>query len=1170
MLIPFCRAGKSTSALCAAASLLTLLLTLTPGIGAQQSNAAEPDFSNVKDILQGRRTLLSVNDLLIGGTVLKTSDGTKIEDKNISELPGYKTVPGNPEAVARLTNSETGVLVYLDEKIVHAIDLRSKEAKSLNLNEFSSLAALAYGDFRLDGIQELVLATRSGVRLLSAVDPGNFSKGLQAGPKANALSYPLVSPSIAVGDFNGDGYPEIAVAYESLLDMRGRLDIYEVDRQTLAPQLKFSQTFTEADPPLAGVNLAAGRFSTSLHDQLLLSFFTTTHLVSFKSFDFDKSLAPELKNTQALNGANTQAVDLQTGRFAPISPLNQVAAKLTYGRQNIQVGIITMNDELEIRLPTFVALPNVACSIGGLAVGNFARTEPVPEDPSKTQRSLKYQLAISTSDCASTLGVNIYDVNPPASSAQPFVVDPTAVLSRDLTQTRDRNLPIVSADIQGRSVVLGEPVKLVIENSEQPSVIAAMPPMHLDFITAADDSNPTLLNLSAVPDGFFTTYETKATDGVQSSSTNTTSFSFGAEVSSAASVEIGSVENGLGIEVGATASAAQNVKQNNTKEYGSYEGTSFDARVSTGFSDVIWYSDSRFNVYVYPVVGQSVCPPDKKDCDDNEKVPLTIQFSAPDKTERTQTDGALVPWYQPTWEPGNVFSYPANYEQLQQLIPNIELLSKAQTYSTDSNTAAAQATWTKQATDGSSAGIDQNYSFEVGLSVSGAVGGTFVTGKASASLNLSGSSAFSDFNQSVTTVGKSTGIGIEKPGTFRSPPDYRYPFTPYIFGQNKPGSVVDEQPTPADVSTFGMLRTAFTADPAGKAGSWWTHAYSSQPDIALNHPSRWSRLAAAPSSVLPSNCLPSEKGTDCFELSASRPDRPWESTFHVMRGFFISNALSAGKGPQLTTATAGDKLRLEARVYNYSFTPMTDDEVHVRFYAQQIDVNNKHRPIGDSVLINEVILPPIPPFSDRAGDKPNWMLAKTDFNTTDYDSKYLIFWVVVWIQDGNGGLVREVRDHGLTEIPGELKSLAEVKAETYTNNVGLYNSVFYVFPEAPLRQAVDVNAEPATIQIAKAHPFQERAFRNSTLDITADLKAENRSASGVTALFYDGNPHDGGTVFGLERVPYIEEGGTYQVEAPYRPAACGKHEIFAVVHQGTPDEILALLGRVKVDCPGSW
>ena len=69
--------------------------------------------------------------------------------------------------------------------------------------------------------------------------------------------------------------------------------------------------------------------------------------------------------------------------------------------------------------------------------------------------------------------------------------------------------------------------------------------------------------------------------------------------------------------------------------------------------------------------------------------------------------------------------------------------------------------------------------------------------------------------------------------------------------------------------------------------------------------------------------------------------------------------------------------------------------MHVRFYAQQIDVNNKHRPIGDSVLINEVTLPPIPPFSDRANEKPNWMLAKTDFNTTDYDSKYLIFWVVV-------------------------------------------------------------------------------------------------------------------------------------------------------------------------------
>jgi hypothetical protein len=86
------------------------------------------------------------------------------------------------------------------------------------------------------------------------------------------------------------------------------------------------------------------------------------------------------------------------------------------------------------------------------------------------------------------------------------------------------------------------------------------------------------------------------------------------------------------------------------------------------------------------------------------------------------------------------------------------------------------------------------------------------------------------------------------------------------------------------------------------------------------------------------------------------------------------------------------------------------------------------------------------------------------------------------------------------------------------------------------------------------------------VDASAKLMAENNSASGVTALFYDGDPHEGGVVFGLERIPYIAENGTYQVEAPYTASACGKHDLFVVVHEGTPDEVLSRIGKIKVDC----
>jgi hypothetical protein len=1150
--------------------LAILLLAFTVVAAAQQSAAVQPDYSNVTDILQGRRTLLSVNDLVIGGTVLKTSDGTKIEDKNISELPGFQRQAGDPEIMAHLFDSISGTLVYGHGSTLYAVDPISHATTSMSLGGNFSRGTFASADFLGDGFRELVSAFSYGsdtviVNVVSPVDRNQFSKGVFAGRRTGFAFCNNSNPAVAIGDFDGDGRPEIALACVEHFALD--LYIFQVNPDTLAVDKKAMKTlFFEPKLGASLITIAAGRFSTTLHDQLLVGLYTDGRFVNV-SFDFENSLTPvrrDLVDGKVLPPLHD--LSFQSGRFNPASPLSQVAAKLNFGPNNVQLGIIVLDDNLRIAHPLFAALPGVACSSSGFAVGGFARTEPIPQDPSKTQRSLNLQLAITTSNCAGSLGVNIYNVDPPKTAGADFVIDTNAILSRSLPQNADYGLPIIAGDIQARSVILGQPTKVVIQDSAQPSVVATMPPMHIDFIPKSLGEQPTLLNLSAVPAGFHTTYETNVTDAVQSSSKSTTSFSFGAEVSGEASVEIGSVENGLGIEVGASTRAAQDIEQTNEQQYGSYGSTSFDASTATGFSDKVWYTDSRFNVYVYPVIGQKVCPSGRAGCAETEKVPLTIQFSAPDKTERIQADGSLLPWYQPPWEPGNVFSYPATYKQLGQIIPNIDELSDSQTYSTDEGTSTARATWTKQTNEGASAGIDQNYSYEVGLSVSGAVGGAFVTGKASASLNLSGSSAFSNFNQSVTSVGKSAGIGIVKPGTFRSPTNYHYYFTPYIFGQRKPGSVVDEQPAPGDVSTFGMLRTAFTADPANvQAGSWWKQAYRTRPDVALNHPSRWTRVPAGTGNGL--NCLESADGPNCFELAPRRPENLWDSNFHVMRGFFISNAASGGKGPQLTTATAGDELQLEARVYNYSFKAMPENsEVHVRLYAQQIDVNNLHRPVGSSVLIDEVKLPPIPAFSDDDDAPLNWVLAKTTFNTTGYDGKYLMFWVVAWIEDATGNMVPEVEGHGLTKKPEQITSLAEIGEETYSNNVGFYNAAFYVFPAQSSTASTGGDGEPATIDIINAQVSEKRVMQGQTVDVSAELVAENNNASGVTALLYDGDPHVDGTVFGLEQIPYIAENGPYQVEAPYNAGACGKHDLFVVVHEGTPNEVLWRVGKVKVDC----
>lgn len=205
----------------------------------------------------------------------------------------------------------------------------------------------------------------------------------------------------------------------------------------------------------------------------------------------------------------------------------------------------------------------------------------------------------------------------------------------------------------------------------------------------------------------------------------------------------------------------------------------------------------------------------------------------------------------------------------------------------------------------------------------------------------SGSTGLSSLNQSKATLASSTGIAVTKPA-FQNPLNFEYPVTPYIYGQNKPSNVTDNVPLSGDIQTFGLLQTAFVADPLSpSAGGWWSQTYTTAPDVALNHPARWVLTGKGASP----NCLtvgsPSGPINTCATLAPSYPTNPWLSEYHWMRRFFISNALSGAQGPQLETATVGDKLLLQARVYNYSFQSMpAGSSVHARFYVQPWNSEN--------------------------------------------------------------------------------------------------------------------------------------------------------------------------------------------------------------------------------------
>ena len=328
-------------------------------------------------------------------------------------------------------------------------------------------------------------------------------------------------------------------------------------------------------------------------------------------------------------------------------------------------------------------------------------------------------------------------------------------------------------------------------------------------------------------------------------------------------------------------------------------------------------------------------------------------------------------------------------------------------------------------------------SFDISASVSADVNIEGFGASASAGFDYNSSSSISTLNESSSTVGSSTGIRIVKP-SFANPSNYAYVAQTYIFGQKAPTGTVQQIPLNTDVQSSGPLWTAFTADPTDTtvgAGSWWSQAYT-KPDVALNHPSRWTWSP------------PTLPGDDVLTFNTANPNNPVGSEFYYMKGLYITPASANGQGSQITIAPVGESLQLQARVYNYSLADMpSGTTVHVRFYGQAWD-NTAHNFIaGSEFVINEVILDnPIPGFRGGQTLTPNWALASTTFDTTPYSDTYLIFWVVVWMEQ-NGQLVSEMQGHGITAIPGAMTPPTAVAIETYSNNVGFYKQPFFVCPQ---------------------------------------------------------------------------------------------------------------------------
>ena len=1223
-------------------ALAGIALALLVGVLSGSPTSADPDYTQVNDILGGRQHLLRTDDLVIAYTAggpkgaLQLYSNSQITSASSTILvpdPG-NTLSDPVVTAARMFNTPYDVAVTLvyhrpQQQLLWRLDTSAGTVASdtvfltASLPDPNSFLSVVAGDFTGDGLDEFVVfltavGANGSAIVATAMDPNDPSKGLNFGPRLQFFGPPSTQlpnhlEPLKVTTATVLGQPRVVVAgptdYLAQCPTRHSglsFESYWIDPQSLA--LTSAGTWSANLPEgnnscLYFVDITAGRFGNTAHDQLVVAYAVEGGNVKILPFDIAQdgsAVQRTVYDTQQPVG--TGRFWIKSGRFDWSNPFDQAALTISAGLSSVMntLRILTFDQNLNVQSGPVVQ--GSGC-IGDVAVGNFDQMQqnPLPPPAPAMIRNPNLQLAVFLQDVCGGggqgMGVQIFDVNPSPQSGYQlaghsvyFNGEPGAV------QPQSMSIAAGDFDPQGRSYRLGNGTKITIEDYTQPSAITAMPPMHVDFVIPSGGTAPTVLNLSAVPDTFNTQYVIESVNNTDTIKTDTVSHSFGFKETLGGSLTVGDYDEGEGFKVQDTVTATQDIKNYSDAEHGVFESRGETVAIQTRWGDQVFYTTSIFNIWVYEVLGQKVCPQGKPNCQDSDKRPLTVQFSAPSETQDRSAAGPLIEWYQPPWEPGNVFSYPANYAQLQQSVQGaIDKLTQDQSYLTDSTRVTQTTQWRSGVSSSSTIGTDKTFSGDNNLSVAGkwkfgTVGGFGIK----ASFEASGSDAFSNNTQTKGEANQSTGITFTKPGTFAEQSLYAYGFTPYIFGTMQPPNFVDTVALNTQVTTFGPLRSAFVADPtAPGSGGWWSQTYT-VPDVALNHPARWtlsrSQLPTPPDPI-PRNCLsfdPSSSDMDCMTLSQATPNNPWSSAVHFMRGFFISSALKPGAGPQRTMAVEGERLALQARVYNYSLAPMSDDTtVHVRFYGVPWNQSTQ-MPVGNAFLIGEDVLGPIPAFDASPNNEtPNWLLASTTWDTSNLGDQYFTFFVLAWMQqDSSSGpkLGAEMLGHGLKctpdpvpncNPPGTLNSFSDaaqleeiVSGQTvsYSNNLGFYNHVFSVIPQDSSELTTLTQHAPGDVRLGPIKLSQSKVAAGQSLEVATLLRTQKQSASGVSVVFYDGDPQHGGTVFDVERIAHIRAHDTAEARVLFRSNVCGEHRIYVTVGQGKPYEVTDASRPFQVQC----
>lgn len=481
-------------------------------------------------------------------------------------------------------------------------------------------------------------------------------------------------------------------------------------------------------------------------------------------------------------------------------------------------------------------------------------------------------------------------------------------------------VPLVAVDWDGKSIYLGAPTHLTVQNAVSTDYILEEPPKHSfwDETQVANVSNYDS-NFVSFSDTSGNTSSTKSTDQTNTTTGSSSSTTVGAT----ASVETGGLLYKEKQTFSASETTAYNTEYDQGKSsYDSQYGTrNFAITSQTNEDDYLYGRLQTTDVWRYPIYGLT------QTNTDTTYNYYDIMFPGP--TIDFNGGGLGFDWYQPIHENGNILTYPQPYNSTYNYPPDLGSYTDV-----NGNSVTAPlvpiSQWAFDGTSGTEVlalstengngqSLDythkksesQDVKTSLTVSAEAEVFGTDASAEASFSTDSSTSSSSSWGNATTAdnTTTTNANITLNKES---GDPSQSYQFDPIVYitqdGTYKMSFVVPNPASPSNVS----------------GSNFWASTYGSAADPALNLPSRF--LAT---------------------YSDTNVQNGWQantvSTRKQMRGLFFRKATLnpvtqnydlIGDAP-----VAGESVRIEARIYNES-TAQGVDNVTVKFQAIPYDSSN--------------------------------------------------------------------------------------------------------------------------------------------------------------------------------------------------------------------------------------